>query len=149
MGSWQDEVRGALDGLAYGARSALSPAVLHGAAVELGWLTTHLAMYPLGLVGNSPALPARLNLTGLGPAQRSLLVSDIRAAGTPILLAHGIIDNHTVFAMMRRHLLRRGFTQHPHLLVLTADAGRTQYRRADGPPRSKRSARRPDPTRST
>ncbi|HZX03019.1 esterase/lipase family protein [Kribbella sp.] len=109
MSSWQDDVRGALDGLAYGARSALSPSVLHGAAVEIGWLTTHLAMYPLGLVGRAPALPARLNLTGLGPAQRGLLVSDVRAAGTPILLAHGIIDNHTIFALMRRHLVRRGF----------------------------------------
>ncbi|NIK62374.1 esterase/lipase family protein [Kribbella shirazensis] len=110
MGSWQDEVRGALDGLAYGARSALTPRVLHGAAVEIGWLTTHLAMYPLGLVaGSSPALPERLNLTGLGPAQRGLLVNDVRAAGTPILLAHGIIDNHTIFALMRRQLVRRGF----------------------------------------
>jgi triacylglycerol lipase len=112
MGSWQDDLRGALDGLAYGARSALSPSVLQGAAVELGWLTTHLAMYPLGLVGGSSprALPSRLNLAGLGPAQRGLLVNDVRAAGTPILLAHGIIDNHTVFALMRRHLVRRGFS---------------------------------------
>jgi hypothetical protein len=113
MSSWQDELRGALDGLAYGARSALSPSVLHGAAVELGWLTTHLAMYPLGMIGmvggTSRALPARLNLAGLGPAQRGLLVSDVRAAGTPILLAHGIVDNHTIFALMRRHLVRRGF----------------------------------------
>lgn len=109
MGGWQDDVRGALDGLAYGARAALSPRVLQGAAVEVGWLTTHLAMYPLGLIGRTPALPARLNLTGLGPAQRGLLVSDVRAAGTPILLAHGIIDNHTIFALMRRHLVRRGF----------------------------------------
>jgi hypothetical protein len=46
MGSWQDDVRGALDGLRYGARSALSPRVLQGAAVEIGWFTTHLAMYP-------------------------------------------------------------------------------------------------------
>jgi pimeloyl-ACP methyl ester carboxylesterase len=111
MGSWQDDLRGALDGLAYGARSALSPSVLQGAAVEIGWLTTHLAMYPLGLVGTSSrALPSRLNLAGLGPAQRGLLVSDVRAAGTPILLAHGIIDNHTIFALMRRHLVRRGFS---------------------------------------
>ncbi|TDW15401.1 alpha/beta fold hydrolase [Kribbella kalugense] len=112
MGSWQDDLRGALDGLAYGARSALSPSVLHGAAVELGWLTTHLAMYPLGLVGGSSsrALPSRLSLAGLSPAQRGLLVNDVRAAGTPILLAHGIIDNHTVFTLMRRHLVRRGFS---------------------------------------
>ncbi|MFD3405769.1 esterase/lipase family protein [Kribbella sp. NPDC058693] len=111
MGSWQDDLRGALDGLAYGARSALSPSVLQGAAVELGWLTTHLAMYPLGLInGTQRALPSRLNLAGLGPAQRGLLVSDVRAAGTPILLAHGIIDNHTIFALMRRQLVRRGFS---------------------------------------
>jgi pimeloyl-ACP methyl ester carboxylesterase len=112
MGSWQDDLRGALDGLAYGARSALSPSVLQGAAVEIGWLTTHLAMYPLGVIGGtSRALPGRLNLAGLGPAQRGLLVSDVRAAGTPILLAHGIIDNHTIFALMRRQLIRRGFSR--------------------------------------
>jgi triacylglycerol lipase len=101
----------ALDGLRYGARSALSPRVLQGAAVELGWITTHLAMYPLGLVGGSQYQSHRLNLAGLTPAQRSLLVGDVRAAGTPILLAHGIIDNHTIFALMRRQLLRRGFTR--------------------------------------
>ena len=104
-------VREALEGLKYGARSALSPRVLHGAAVELGWITTHLAMYPLGLVTGSGDRTSRLNLNGLTPAQRGLLVGDVRAAGTPILLAHGIVDNHTVFALMRRQLLRRGFTR--------------------------------------
>ncbi|MEU4197088.1 alpha/beta fold hydrolase [Kribbella sp. NPDC026611] len=131
MGSWQEDVRGALDGLAYGARSALSPRVLQGAAVELGWLTTHLAMYPLGLVsGAAPALPGRLNLAGLGPSQRGLLVNDVRAAGTPILLAHGIIDNHTIFALMRRHLARRGFSR-VHTFSyspLTLDVRRTAER---------------------
>lgn len=104
-------LREALDGLRYGARSALSPRVLQGAAVEIGWLTTHLAMYPLGLVGAAGSRADRLSLDGLTPAQRSLLVGDVRAAGTPILLAHGIVDNHTVFALMRRQLLRRGFTR--------------------------------------
>ena len=104
-------IREALEGLKYGARSALSPRVLQGAAVELGWITTHLAMYPLGLVTGSGDRTNRLNLNGLTPAQRSLLVGDVRAAGTPILLAHGIVDNHTVFALMRRQLLRRGFTR--------------------------------------
>jgi triacylglycerol lipase len=107
----RSSVREALEGLKYGARSALSPRVLHGAAVELGWITTHLAMYPLGLVTGSGDRTNRLNLNGLTPAQRSLLVGDVRAAGTPILLAHGIVDNHTVFALMRRQLLRRGFTR--------------------------------------
>lgn len=106
-----DGIREALEGLKYGARSALSPRVLQGAAVEIGWITTHLAMYPLGLVAGSRSRSERLNLSGLTPAQRSLLVGDVQAAGTPILLAHGIIDNHTVFALMRRQLLRRGFTR--------------------------------------
>jgi triacylglycerol lipase len=106
-----EDIRGALEGLKYGARSALSPRVLQGAAVELGWITTHLAMYPLGLVGSTGNRAERLTLSGLTPAQRSLLVGDVQAAGTPILLAHGIIDNHTVFALMRRQLLRRGFTR--------------------------------------
>jgi triacylglycerol lipase len=107
----RSSIREALDGLKYGAQAALTPRVLHGAAVELGWLTTHLAMYPLGLVGGSGHRADRLTLSGLTPAQRSLLVSNVRAAGTPILLAHGIIDNHTVFTLMRRQLLRRGFTR--------------------------------------
>jgi hypothetical protein len=106
-----EDIREALEGLKYGARSVLSPRVLQGAAVELGWITTHLAMYPLGLVGGSGNRAERLTLSGLTPAQRSLLVGDVRAAGTPILLAHGIIDNHTVFALMRRQLVRRGFTR--------------------------------------
>ncbi|ADB30368.1 lipase class 2 [Kribbella flavida DSM 17836] len=103
-------LRDALDGLRYGARSALSPRVLQGAAVEFGWMTTRLAMYPLGLVGGARTRADRLTLDGLTPAQRSLLVGDVRAAGTPILLCHGIVDNHTVFTLMRRHLARRGFT---------------------------------------
>ncbi|MDX6261952.1 MAG: triacylglycerol lipase [Kribbellaceae bacterium] len=106
-----EDIREALEGLKYGARSVLSPRVLQGAAVELGWITTHLAMYPLGLVGGAGNRAERLTLSGLTPAQRSLLVGDVRAAGTPILLAHGIIDNHTVFALMRRQLVRRGFTR--------------------------------------
>ncbi|MEU4608756.1 alpha/beta fold hydrolase [Kribbella sp. NPDC023972] len=133
MSTWQHDVRGALDGLRYGARSALSPRVLQGAAVEIGWLTTHLAMYPLGLVGGSGSATQRLNLAGLTPAQRSLLVSNVRAAGTPILLAHGIIDNHTVFALMRRQLLRRGFSSiHTFSYSpLTLDVRRTAQRMGD------------------
>jgi triacylglycerol esterase/lipase EstA (alpha/beta hydrolase family) len=41
--------------------------------------------------------------------QRGLLVGDVEAAGTPILLVHGMADNRSVFALLRRGLLRRGF----------------------------------------
>jgi triacylglycerol lipase len=73
----------ALDGLKYGARSAVSPHVLQGAVVELGWLATRLTLYPLSFIGGSGHRVDRLTLTGLTPAQRSLLVTDVRAPGTP------------------------------------------------------------------
>lgn len=140
-------IREALEGLKYGARSALSPRVLQGAAVELGWITTHLAMYPLGLVTGSGDRTNRLNLNGLTPAQRSLLVGDVRAAGTPILLAHGIVDNHTVFALMRRQLLRRGFTR-IHTFSYSPSRSTSALRRNGWARRSRRSARSPDPSSS-
>jgi triacylglycerol lipase len=110
----RSNIREALERLKYGARSAISLRVLQGAAVELGWLATHLVMYPLGLVGlvgDAEQRPDRLNLSGLTPTQRSRLINDLWAAGTPIMLAHGIVDNHTVFSLMRRQLLRRGFSR--------------------------------------
>ena len=34
----------------------------------------------------------------------------VDAAATPILLVHGIVDNHTIFSLLERALRRRGFT---------------------------------------
>ena len=102
-------LRAALAGLRYGAQAALSPRTMHGAAVEVGWVTAHLAMYPLGLLRDGNDRDERVTLEGLPPAQRGLFVADVEAASTPILLIHGIVDNHTIFALMRRTLLRRGF----------------------------------------
>lgn len=102
-------LRAALAGLRYGAQAALSPRAVQGAAVEVGWVTAHLAMYPLGLLRDGNGRDEPLNLEGLAPAQRGLFVGDVEAASTPILLIHGIVDNHTIFALMRRNLLRRGF----------------------------------------
>lgn len=93
------------------ARKALiSPAGIRGTAIEVAWLTAHVAMYPLGLV-QEHSTPERAirNLDELPPVQRGLLIGDVEAAGTPIILVHGIIDNHTVFALLRRGLNRRGF----------------------------------------
>ena len=45
--------------------------------------------------------------------QRSLYVSDVEAAGTPIVLVHGIADNRSIFTLLRRALRRRGF-RHVH-----------------------------------
>lgn len=83
-----------------------------GAAVEAGWVAAHAAMYPLGLLHHAAA-PRRLqryDLAGLSPAARGLFHHDVDAAATPILLVHGIVDNHSVFAVLQRALLRRGFS---------------------------------------
>ncbi|HMA46169.1 MAG TPA: alpha/beta fold hydrolase, partial [Frankiaceae bacterium] len=41
--------------------------------------------------------------------QRGLLTHDPQAAGTPILLLHGVIGNRSSFVVLRRLLRRRGF----------------------------------------
>jgi pimeloyl-ACP methyl ester carboxylesterase len=38
-------------------------------------------------------------------------MGDVVAAGTPILLVHGLVDNRSVFTLLRRTLRRRGFGQ--------------------------------------
>jgi pimeloyl-ACP methyl ester carboxylesterase len=90
-------------------RPLLSPAGVRGAALETAWLSAHLAIYPFGLVGERGAHPERYHLDGLDPVQRGLVVGDVEAAGTPILLVHGMVDNRAVFTVLKRRLRRRGF----------------------------------------
>ncbi|MFZ5869329.1 MAG: esterase/lipase family protein [Actinomycetota bacterium] len=92
------------------ARAVLSPAGALGVAVEAAWAAAHLAVYPWGLAGRTSAAVAhRYRLEELAPHQRGLLIRDVEAAGTPILLVHGMADNRSVFTLLRRDLLRRGF----------------------------------------
>jgi hypothetical protein len=94
-----------------GATSLLSPRGLRGAAVEVGWVAAHAAMYPLGVVAERARSHEadRRDLAGLSPLQRGLFVGDVEAAGTPILLVHGMVDNRSIFTLLRRGLRRRGF----------------------------------------
>lgn len=94
------------------ARTVARLAGVRGIAVEAGWLTVHMAMYPWG------TLAEQLRPSGaydcyrtddLPPATRGLVIADVRAAGTPILLVHGIGDNRSVFAVLGRALRKRGF----------------------------------------
>ena len=74
-------------------------------------MTAHLATYPLGLIrdsGDQPD-PGRFNLADLSPVERGLLLSDVTVASTPVVLIHGIVDNRTIFAPLRRSLRRHGF----------------------------------------
>ena len=101
-----------------GATTVLSPSGLRGAAVETLWVGTHVALYPWGLRGGGPVEggPQRFGVSHLPPVQRGLLIGDVEAAGTPILLVHGMADNRSIFTLLRRGLLRRGFGR-----VLTVD----------------------------
>jgi predicted esterase len=84
--------------------------VLSGVAVEAGWTAAHLLMYPFGLIAEPARLTSRRHsLDGLSPEQRGLVHAGVDEAMTPILLVHGIIDNHSIFTVMGRALRRRGF----------------------------------------
>jgi len=82
---------------------------LYGAARETAWWSLHLAVYPWGLFREEPEPRDRYHLDGLTPAQRGLLVQHVEAAGTPILLVHGMVDNRAIFTVLRRRLHGRGF----------------------------------------
>ncbi len=97
-----------------GLRTVCSPAGMRGTATELAWITAHGALYPLGLTAERRRDKARdeldrFTLSDLPAAQRGLLMGDIVAAGTPIILVHGLVDNRSIFTLLRRALRRRGF----------------------------------------
>jgi triacylglycerol esterase/lipase EstA (alpha/beta hydrolase family) len=94
---------------AYAARTFGAPAGMRGLAVEWAWLAAHVAVYPAGLLREQLHDTAGYRTDPLPPERRSLVVTDIAAAGTPILLLHGIMDNRSVFTVFRRSLRRRGF----------------------------------------
>jgi pimeloyl-ACP methyl ester carboxylesterase len=105
-------------------RTVLSPAGLRGSAVELAWIAAHVVTYPLGVAQERDRREEhRYTLEGLPPVRRGLLIGDVEAAGTPILLVHGLVDNRSIFTVLRRALRRRGFgriwTTNYH--VLTSD----------------------------
>lgn len=83
---------------------------MRGLATEATWLATHVAFYPVGVLSRRAPQPIdRYSLAGMPPLHRGLLVADVEAAGTPILLLHGLIDNRSIFTRLHRLLRRRGF----------------------------------------
>jgi len=92
-------------------RSLVSPAVLTGSLTELAWVGAHALLYPLGTRTEQLRLDARYRPGGQPPAARALFAADPLAARIPVVLVHGLVDNRSVFAVMRRSLRRRGFAQ--------------------------------------
>ena len=97
-----------LPGVPQVARSGVRAA--RATVVEVAWIGTHVALYPMGLVAERRRGERDgYRLDDLRPVHRGLIVGDVEAAGTPILLVHGVVDNRSVFAVLRRGLRRRGF----------------------------------------
>ena len=89
-------------------RALCSPATLTGSITELAWVGAHVLMYPLG-TWTEQLQPDSLHRPGQSPAVRALFAADPLAARIPVLLVHGLVDNRSIFAVMRRSLRRRGF----------------------------------------
>ena len=93
----------------YALRTFGTRAGLWGLVKEGAWLAAHIAVYPGGAVREQLQPADGYRTDPLSPLRRSLVVTDPEAAGTPILLIHGIMDNRSVFTVFRRALHRRGF----------------------------------------
>jgi pimeloyl-ACP methyl ester carboxylesterase len=78
---------------------------------ELAWVGAHALMYPLGTRTEQLRPDVRVRPGGQPPAARALFAADPLAAHIPVLLVHGLVDNRSVFTVMRRSLRRRGFAQ--------------------------------------
>jgi triacylglycerol lipase len=88
---------------------------LRGAGTEVAWVAAHAALYPLGFRpergGRDGTARDPHRVDDLSPQHRGLLVHDAAAAATPVLLVHGMIDNRSIFTVLRRSLRRCGFGQ--------------------------------------
>jgi len=94
-----------------GLRSLVSPAALTGSLTELAWVGAHALLYPLGTRTEQLRLDPRNRPGTRSPVVRALFADDPLAAHTPVVLVHGLVDNRSVFTVMRRALTRRGFAQ--------------------------------------
>ena len=92
-----------------GLRALCTPATLTGGLTELAWVGAHVLLYPLGTRTEALRPDARNRPGDQPPTVRALFAADPLAARIPVLLVHGLIDNRSIFTVMRRSLRRRGF----------------------------------------
>jgi hypothetical protein len=94
-----------------GLRSLISSATLAGSLTELAWVGAHALLYPLGTRTEQLRIDGRCRPGIQPPVVRALFATDPLAAHVPVVLVHGLVDNRSIFTLMRRALRRRGFTQ--------------------------------------
>jgi pimeloyl-ACP methyl ester carboxylesterase len=110
-GRGSDVPGGPVPAVRAGLRALLSPAGLTGGLTELAWVGAHALLYPLGTRTERLRPDAQYRPGAQPPGVRALFADDPLAARTPVVLVHGLVDNRSVFAVMRRSLRRRGFAQ--------------------------------------
>jgi triacylglycerol lipase len=91
------------------ARALATAGGVRGALLETAWVAAHLTIYPLGILRERPRDVERYGYQHLTLRQRSLVVTNVEAASTPILLVHGMIDNRAIFTVLTRRLRAHGF----------------------------------------
>jgi hypothetical protein len=89
----------------------LSPSTVAAGLTELAWVGAHALLYPLGTRTEQLRPDVRFRPGSQPPAVRALFADDPLAARIPVVLVHGLVDNRSVFTVMRRSLRRRGFAQ--------------------------------------
>jgi hypothetical protein len=94
-----------------GLRALCTRTTLTGGLTELVWVGAHLLMYPLGTRTEELRPDPRIRPGEQPPGVRALFAADPLAARIPVVLVHGLVDNRSVFAVMRRGLRKRGFSQ--------------------------------------
>ncbi|WP_336028082.1 lipase family alpha/beta hydrolase [Geodermatophilus sp. FMUSA9-8] len=92
-------------------RALATPATVTGGIAELAWVGAHVLMYPLGTRTEALRPDVRCRPGEQSPSVRALFAADPLAARIPVLLVHGLVDNRSIFTLMRRGLRRRGFAQ--------------------------------------
>ncbi|GAB3364855.1 esterase/lipase family protein [Modestobacter lapidis] len=110
-GAGSDVPAGPVPSVRAGLRSLLSPTGLTGGLTELAWVGAHALLYPLGTRTERLRPDGRYRPGAQAPGVRALFADDPLAARIPVVLVHGLVDNRSVFAVMRRSLRRRGFAQ--------------------------------------
>ncbi|MCL7376237.1 triacylglycerol lipase [Streptomyces sp. 35G-GA-8] len=76
--------------------------LLRATALDLAVLSGHLVLYPAGIVQERRAEPL--------PPETAQLPTEGRAH-PPVVLLHGLVDNRSVFVLLRRSLARHGWTR--------------------------------------
>ena len=91
-------------GVVTGALGVLDPAVLAGARRRGGVAggARHDLAARAGRAAAGAAATRPTASSTCPPCSAGLLVSDVEAAGTPILLVHGIVSNRSIFTLLRR-----------------------------------------------